>query len=155
MEYIQIFFLVFALLFVSLFIFFAILRPIVKARFNVFYCGFCYSTVTLWVFLLILWFFNVFIPPFELLAILLGMSIMGIWQELKKRNISHFGIFTILWILFSIFLFYSIETMSKTGVLVAVTVLLIFDAYLLTRAQNPVQESTNNGAKSALDNCCD
>jgi len=156
------FFCGFALLFVLLFVIFAILRPLVKARINVFYCGFCYATTTVWGILLILWFFDVFTPPFELLAILLGMSAMGIWEELKKRAISNFGIFTILWILFSVFVFYSIETLSKVNIIVAVAVFLLCDAYILTRAPVVAQSSavsrdimTAIKSKSALDDCCD
>jgi len=136
----SLFFLIFALFFVLLFIIFAILRQPIKARFNVFYCGFCYACVAMWGILLLAWVFDVFTPSFELLAILLGMSGMGIWQELKKRNLKNIGIFTIFWILFSVFVFYSVEIASKTYVVCVVLVFVIIDIYLLTHKHKKISE---------------
>ncbi|PKM92486.1 MAG: hypothetical protein CVU81_00190 [Euryarchaeota archaeon HGW-Euryarchaeota-1] len=78
---VEVFFLAFALLFALLFVIFAMLRQPIKAKFNIFYCGFCYASVAAWMFLLALWLLG-FSLPFELLAMLLGMSAMGIWNEL-------------------------------------------------------------------------
>ena len=157
------FFLFVAISVTILFMVFAVLKPIVTAKIKIWYCALCYAFALTWMFLAVLYFLNLNVPKI-LLAGLIGMSLAGIWEEMKKFDFKYFGIYTLFLINFTAAIFYVLFIDDKFIFLILLTVIFAMDGVIFMKNLE-TQEKKMHGEKEKtgdsgnlremLDHCCD
>ncbi len=162
------FFLFVAVSVTILFIILAVLKPIVTSKIKVWYCALCYAFALTWMFLVLLYFLGLDVPKM-LLAGLIGMSLAGIWEEMKKFDFKYFGIYTLFLINFTAAIFYVLFIDDKFIFLILLTVIFAMDGVIFMKnlenreeigkmrdkKTTGKREKRSGSLREMLDHCCD
>ncbi|OGY22679.1 MAG: hypothetical protein A2113_02195 [Candidatus Woykebacteria bacterium GWA1_44_8] len=149
----------------------AYFKPVVTKKIKVFYCAICYAVSLTWLWLLALLVLG-FKYDTKILAVLLGMSVVGIMYQLedyfKKKDIKRFWLFRIVLINAGILLIYGVLFVSFVIFLIGlagVLILLLLFFYLAARRRGTaerIRETITSKQKGKalkdledrLENCC-
>jgi cytochrome c biogenesis protein CcdA/thiol-disulfide isomerase/thioredoxin len=146
----------------------AYLKPIVTRKIKVFFCAICYAVAATWLWLLALLILG-FKFDTKILALLLGMSVVGIMYQLEKyfaeRNLKGFWLLRIILIDVGILLICGILFISLNiflAGLAGVLILILLFFYLAVPRKIEIEEAPPTKEKNKalkelsdrLENCC-
>jgi hypothetical protein len=125
----------------SLFLVLLILKSLFKGKF----CAICVAISLTWISLLILYFLNIFSDKL-IIAILMGMTALGIYYTVEKKVKSELTVFRLPFLLTLIFIIYSVlESFILNSIIVIAVIWIIFFLIYLSK---------NNKLVKKLVECC-